>query len=399
MTGVSTLGQAITQLERIKEQQTLFTTLSTQLSTGKKARFFNGLGSDVLVSKRSRADFKTVETYMDNIKNSDRRIRLMVNAIREFKEQARNLSTELVGLSQESVHQNGDIIFYDDPLTTAVENTPVGMTSANPDSEFQTLKQLAGDLVDFLKSLLNAQDEDRYILGGTDTLVKPLGSTNTLDAAISKALKDWKSGAISNDELLADLTDRTATSANPDAITDTIVGYSSVLSAGNGGKVFARISDTAEVDYTALANEDPFRNIIVAISFLTNENLGPIADAYIPPNAYPGVPDVQGAPGLTLDEMKENFFAVYGGVMQMVEESIQSIQTVEFKLENARSRLDEAKKGHEQTKNFLLNTISGVEDVDINEIAVKISGLEVSLDASYRLTAKLQELSLTNYLR
>ena len=57
MTGVSTLGQALSQLERIKVQQEGFDSLSRQLSSGKKTNKFSGLGKDVLVSKRYRADF------------------------------------------------------------------------------------------------------------------------------------------------------------------------------------------------------------------------------------------------------------------------------------------------------------------------------------------------------
>jgi flagellar hook-associated protein 3 FlgL len=399
MSGVSTLGQALSQLERIKDQQSLFTTLSTQLATGKKTQSFTGLGTDVMTSKRARADFKSLDAYIDNIKNADRRVKLMLNAINEFKEQSKNISTALIGFSQETVHQEGSEVIYDDPLTPEIENTRVGMTSAEIDGDFRTLKNLAKNLMGFLTSLLNAKEDERYLLGGAETLTKPLGSTSALDSAISSALEGWKNGTISNDQLLANLTSRTATTANPNAITDTIIGYSAPLSAGNAGNVTTRIGDAQEVDYTALANADPFRDIIVAVSFLMNDNLGPIADAYIPPNSYPGVPDVLGAPGTTLNEMKNNFFDVFNGVMGMVETAIKNVDTTRFNLESVRAQLDETKQSHTQTKSFLLNTISDVEDVDINEVAVRITSLQTSLDASYRVTAKLQELSLTNFLR
>jgi flagellin-like hook-associated protein FlgL len=39
-----------------------------------------------------------------------------------------------------------------------------------------------------------------------------------------------------------------------------------------------------------------------------------------------------------------------------------------------------------------------VEGVDINEVAVKISAVQTSLDASYRITALMQQMSLVNFI-
>ena len=57
MTLVSTLGQALDQIERIKQQQSLLGTLQLQVATGKKSQTFEGLGSDTILSERSRAEF------------------------------------------------------------------------------------------------------------------------------------------------------------------------------------------------------------------------------------------------------------------------------------------------------------------------------------------------------
>lgn len=398
MTGISTLGQALDQIERIKEQQSLFSTLSTQLTTGKKTQTFTGLATEVMLSKRARAEFNSFDQYVKNITNSDRRIKLMLSAIEEFKAQAENFADVLVNFSQESEHQKGEIIYYDDPLTTEIENTPVGMTSGEEGVDFATVREFAGNILSFFKDLVNAKDGDRYLLGGADTLTRPLEDTGTLDSAVSVLIKSWKAGTITTDNLLADIRDRTATGGNPDALTDTVVGYSAALSAGTVGKVFVRVDDVSEIDFTALGNDKAFRDIIVAASAIMNGDLPPMIDAYEPPNTYPGVPDHQGAPGNTVQEMKDNFFQLFNDLTAMVNNAIDDVDKIRFKLEGVRARIDDVKKSHVEQKNLLLNTISDVEDVDINEVAVRIQQLQIQLDASYRVTAKLQELTLANYL-
>ena len=130
MSGISSLGQALDQIERIKDQQSQFATLSTQLTTGKKSQTFAGLGADLLVSKRSRSEVNALDTYIRNITNNNRRIKLMLSAVEEFKAQAENFADVLTNFAQQTEHQEGEIIYYDDPLTPEIENTAVGMTSA-----------------------------------------------------------------------------------------------------------------------------------------------------------------------------------------------------------------------------------------------------------------------------
>lgn len=398
MTNISTMGQALEQVERIKDQQRLFSLLTTQFTTGKKTQSFSGLGTDILTSQRARADFSSLDVYVTNIKNADRRTKLMLTAIEEFQKQAKIISDAMTTFSQESVHQEGDVIYYDDPLTTEIENIPVGMTSSEIDGDLKTLQQSAANVFGIISDLLNAQDNDRYILNGASSLTKPLPSTGTLSTALSTLVSKWKAGTITTDQFIADLQDTSATAGNPDAISDSIVGYNAGLSAGNVGNVYARVDANSEVDYTALANEKPFRDILVTVAYIMNGDLGPMADAYIPPNTYPGVPDVEGAPGATLDEMKENFFAVFNTLTTMVNNALDGVDQIRFRLENSRVRLDEFQQSHRETSNFLSNTIADVEDIAPEEVALKLNTLQITLDASYRIAARLQELSLVNFL-
>jgi flagellar hook-associated protein 3 FlgL len=403
MTGVSTLAQALSQIDLIKGQNKLLTTLSTQMSTGKKTSLFAGLGSDVLVSQRSRADFQSLDTYQNNIKLAKTRIQLMLTSVQEFKAQARTLSSSILGLSQESTHEDGNTIYWDDPTTAnTTENVPVGVNSANMDVDFTTLQDLASNLYDFMKDLVNTKDSGRYLLSGADTLTQPLVDNGSLDTKITSLLTNWKDETspsnITTDQLISAITSRSS-AQDPDAITDTLVGYSSSLSAGTAGKVFVRVSDTGEIDYTALANDPAFRDIMVGLSFMKNATLAPIADVFAEPYTQGDTPIVNGAPGADTNEMKQNFYQAFNAVGEMVANALQNIDDVVAKLESAQARIAEISDSYKEQKNALLTTISDVENVDTNEVAVRLTTLQTQLEASYRVTALLQDLSLANYLK
>lgn len=396
MTGVSTLGQALAQIERIRDQQILVDTFSTQLTTGKKTQRFSGLNQDVLTSKRARADINALEKYISNINNAERRISQSLVAIEEFKAQAENFSGLLVGFSQQSIPQQGETIYFDDPATpNDIEAIPIGLDSAEPSIELQTLADFAENIFDLFVDLVNVQDGDRYLLSGAETRTAPLANTDTLTAAINTLLGEWRSGTITTDNLIADLGDRTTANGNNDAITDTIVGYSPVLSEGNVKDVFVRVDERSEINYTTLATESGFRDVLVAAAYFKSENLGPAVDQ-VDPDSLAVI--TQGAPGENIDEQTDNFYAVFNSLIEMVNTAIDDIDQVRFQLENSRVRLNEVKEAHVNELNLLKDVVSEVEDVDINEVAVSINRLSFQLEASYQITARVQQLSLVNFI-
>lgn len=395
MTTISTLGQALDQIERIKDQQSLFTTLSSQLTTGKKTQQFSGLKNDVLTSQRSRADFKTLETYVNNIKNADRRVNLMLGAVKEFKQQAENFLNILTGLNQQSAHQEGEVIYYDDPGTPGEENFQIGMTSSTPDVDLRTLQDFADNIFDFFLSAMNEKDGDRFLFSGAETLTQPISDTGTLEAAINGLISDWKGGAITTTDLINDLQERTTSGGNNDALTDTIVGYSSVISSGNVKDIFVRMDENSEIDYTIMANESAFRDVIVAAAYFKNGNLPPIADE-LDPNTLALV--TQGAPGSDLGQMKDNFYEVFNELTRMVTAAVDNIEQLQNKLENVKLRITNARDAHVTQQNLLQNTIDDVENIDPSEVAVRINALQLQLEASFRVTALTSQLTLVNFI-
>lgn len=400
MTGISTLNQALNQISRIQDQQITLDDLGTQLATGKTTQRFSGLDTNVVASQRARASLSSIETYIDNITNAERRTELTLNTIEEFQQQAGNFNALLVGFNQQSAHQLGEPIYFDDPLTTdVIENTLIGYDSAEPDVSFETLQDLASNLYDFLVDLLNTKDGDRFLLSGADTSTPPITDSGALDSAISTQLEDWRSGTITTDEIIANLQDRTIENGNPDALTDTVIGYSATLSAGTAGETFIRVSENAEIEATVFANDQGFRDILVALSYFKDPDLGPIVDE-VEIDSVTGLPNVitQGAPGADVDEATDNFYRVFNVITASVNQALDEIDQQRFKLESARAQINEIKINHQQEQNILADTISGIEDADINEVAVRLNSLQTQLQASFGLTARLQELSLVNFL-
>lgn len=399
MTGVSTLGQVISQIDRLNVQQRQLSDLTTQLTTGRITQRFSGLDTNVLESQRARADFSSLDTYVDNIVDADRRINLTLNSIEEFQSQAENFANALTGFTRESSHQRGEVVFFDDPLTPEVENVAIGQTSADPDVDLETLQDLASSIFEFLTDLINAQEGDRYLLSGSNTDTPPLGDTGLLESAVAQQVNDVKNGSITPQQLLANLSDRTVDNGNPDALTDTVIGYSPALSSGTAGNVFVRVDESSEIDFTALGNDPGFRDILVAVTYIKDIGLGPIVD-HVEIDETTGNPIVitEGFPGETIDEQTDNFYAVFNDLSATVNRALDDLDQQRFKLESARARIDSVRQSHEEQQNILQTSIDDIENADINRVAVQLQSLQLQLEASFRVSARVQELSLVNFI-
>jgi flagellar hook-associated protein 3 FlgL len=357
MTFVSTLGQSLDQVERLKMMQLQLSTLQSQLATGKKTQLFKGLGNSVVASERARADLRKLDGYSNNITIADRRLKMMVSAVDQIRQQAGDIANAIQLQTQE-----GEI-------------------------ELESVTDLASKVKEFMMTLMNERDGDRFLFGGAETLSQPLNDTGTMDTYLQAQISDWLSAGIDTDELIDSYRDR-------GQLTDTLMGYSVPLSAGSAKNVFVRVDDNVEVDYTVFANNKGFRDIIVVAGML--ENMGKLMDEVsLDPDDPVGTVT---APGATRDEQNENFFAMFNDLARMLNGALDGLETVEANLSQAQARIHDIGENHKVEKNVLLNTIGDIEDADMNEVAVKLNALQIQLEASYRVTASVAGLSLVNFL-
>lgn len=374
MTNISTLGAALDQIARLKVQQSQMDTLTTQIATGKKTQAFSGLGTDVLLSKRARADIGSVETYIDNIKNGDRRIKMMLSGLKQVKEQAQTI----LGSIQIAV-QKGDF----------------------PD--LNAMKDLSGNVSSFLMDLMNLQDGDRYLFAGADVNTKPISDTGLFDSFMGEYVPDetnltnpplissgvvglWGDGTITTDQFIDAYRN----------VSETILGYSNKLVNDQAGRATIRVDDHSEYDYTVLADTPGMKEILTALQ---------VFEAMPPPEYAPGALNNPTATTFAEDtapfppeEKQQNFYQVLNDLASMMHAALDKLDDETYHLAQVQAQITHVKENHQTDLNTLRTIVSDVEDVDLTEAATKANQIQITMEASYRLTASLSNLTLVNFL-
>ncbi len=374
MTNVSTLGQSVDQISRLLRQQSTFENLATQLSTGKKISQFSELGSDLLRTKRARADIKSLEQYSENITNSSRRIDLMVGSIDQVIDQVNNI----LGALRTGV-QGGDA----------------------PD--FETTQQFAKDSYDFLLDLINTKDGERYLFAGSDSRVQPIEDKGVFDSFLgsfvpdesdltasplqsSGFIGDWASGFISTDDFINTYSDTS----------DTILGYSSALSSGTTGKVSVRVDDNSDFDYTVLGNNQALKDLVITLGVLKN---------LPPPEFSPGALNDPTATTIPEDtnpfpsaEKQDNFYQVINNLTSRIASATDALEQETYKLALVQAQTFSIQEHQTLQINSFETIISQVEDADITEVSIQIQRLQTTLQASFSVTALSADLTLVNFL-
>ena len=371
---ISTLGQYLDQISRLKSQQTTLGDLSIQISTGKKTQTLSGLGNDIIRATRARAGVDSLEPYSSNITNAQRRINLMLTSTGEIKAQVEKVTTGLMQAVQE-----GDY----------------------PDLE--TIKQMTANVYDFILDNINAMDGERYLFGGGDTAEKPISANGLFESALGEFLPDssnltnpplisqgmigdWGDGTITTDQFIDSYK----------GITDTVLGYSNALTSNTAGSSTVRGSDESEVDYTELGNQPAMKEIVRLLGVLKA----------LPPVEYaPGALNDPTATTIAGDtaphppaEKQANFFRVLNDITAGLNAALDGMDQVEFRLSQVEAQIDTVKKSHTSQINAYKDLIGETEDVDITEASTKLLQMQTQLQASFQVTALTAQLTLANFI-
>ncbi len=374
MTGISNLGQALSRIENLKSQQVTLDAFSTQIASGKKTQKFAGLGADVLKSQRARADFNELDQYTTNIKNADRRIELMTGSLQQIKAQANNLLNGITGAPQ-----GGDY----------------------PD--FETTKELANDVYDYILDLINTKDGDRYLFAGSDSSVKPIDDDGLFESFLgtfrlddddlttpleqSGFIGEWGAGIITTEEFI-----KAYQNTN-----EKILGYSDALVSGTTGQVRVRVDENSDFDYTLLANDEGLKELVIAIGVL--KDLPPPEYAPGALNTPTGTNTALETPPFPSEEKQQNFYAVINDLGATIAKAVDKLDREEYRLSLTQAQTQVIEEQYRYQSNALQSVISEAEDIDLNETIVKLQQVQTSLEASYSVTALISDLTLVNFLR
>ena len=374
MTDVSTLGRSLNQIRLLTEQQSSLATLTNQLATGRKTDSFAELGRDGIISQRARVNISSIETYLGNISNVNRRIEQIDLSIAQFQEQTDNLINSLT-------------------IAPAEGDYP----------DFEIIQDLANNVYDFLLDLINTQDGDRFLFAGADSDTRPINDTGLFSSFLgdfvpdesnltnppltaSGAIGQWGAGLITTDDFISAYR----------GVDDTTLGYSAPLASDQAGNVFARIDVNSQIDYTVLGNAEGFTDILTAVGVLRELPPPEFAPGALnDPTALTFADDTQPFPP---QEKQDNFFAVINDLQRLLADGVDKLESERFQLAQVQVQLNQTREGYEFERATLNNTIDDIENVDITQVATQINSLQIQLEASYAVTASVSQLTLVNFI-
>jgi flagellar hook-associated protein 3 FlgL len=346
MTFVSTFGASTDQTTRLLTMQSRLEDLQRQLTTGQKADLYKGLDTDVLLDKRTRTQLTELTAYTDNIMRGKVLIQQKENALAGIKTQARNVWNSLMGQIQKG----------------EIDETSV--------------RQIANGAYEFITNLLNTSDGDSYLFAGSDTDTAPLRDTGSMDVYYSALNPLWTSGTLTINPPATTITEEYIQQI--DNLPDTTAGFSGSLT--NAKKNLVRIDTGVEIDHTVLANEKPLRDILVSIGTLRN------------------LPDEANAPGATTAEKRDNYFQIFNHLAATIVKAIDGLEDIENRLGSVQATMAQMLDDHTVEKKVKMDVIGEIEHADTTEIATQLNFMQVQLEASYRVTASVRDLSLVYYL-
>lgn len=333
---ISTLGQQLGLITRVKQMQIGMSRAQQEISTGVKFQTYKEYGPDSLRIQRYRSDLSKIENYIYNIDITQVNIEQMATSMEEATAQAGNI------LSAISVQ--------------LAEGSQFDLTS---------IKTAAKAALQVIEANMNTKLGDRYLFSGSDVSNRPYSNPSGATADMQARITDWLDGTVTTDQFLTGI----------EGITDSQMGYSNTLQSAK--RVFARADDTFEVDYTVFANSDGFREIVSGLRAIENLEI-PVEGVDQP--------------------SREDFYDVLDTLYRKVQAGVNGLRGESAKLSAAAQTIDAVKQSHVNDRQNMQRVLENTEAADTTDAVIRLQTLQTQLDASYRATAILSQLSLARLL-
>lgn len=332
---VSTLGLNLGIVSRSKAVQAQMEEIQQQISTGVKYQRFSDYGSDSQRIQLYRNELKSIDVYKQNITIAQGNIKQMDSAIEEVEAQAMGaLSAITIQLERGS------------------------------EFDLDAIKAAAAAALQLIEANLNVRVGDRYLLAGSDVSNQPYLGTSTATTNMQAQVADWLDGTNTTDQFLTNL----------DGLTDSQLGYS--LSLQTSKKIFVRADDELEVDYTAKANDSGFKKIVMGLNAIANME-------------EPSTGDIP---------TRDNFFDAIDSLYRTVKSGVDDLRDSSTTIALASEKINTIMNNHMNDAQALQKTMEETESSDLTEAIVRFQALQNQLDASFRVTAIMTQLSLTRVL-
>jgi len=149
-------------------------------------------------------------------------------------------------------------------------------------------------------------------------------------------------------------------------------GWKAAWSSASDQNVRSRISTSELIDTSVNANDEAFRKLASAYTMLAD--LG------------------------TTDLNNAAFQKVVSKATVLVSEAVHGLTALQVELGNAQSRVTKANERMAIQSDIMTTHIGALEGVDPYEASSRLSSLMTQVETAYAMTARIQKLSLLNYL-
>ena len=241
-----------------------------------------------------------------------------------------------------------------------------------------TLVTTAGANLDALTSTLNTSVAGQAIFSGLNSGVTPMTpytATSSAKAAVDGSFKAAFQGTAQGSPAAGSIggSDMRSYLDGPFAALFAPTRYARTWSSASGDVTTAQISPTETVDTSVSANADPFRQL---------------AQAYTTVKEFGGA-NFSSAAGQ----------AVIASATALVSTALAGLTGTEAGIGLTQSAVSDADDRMTGQISYLTTQAGDMVDVDAAALSTRISGLQTQIQASYEITAQLQQLSLVNYLK
>ncbi len=137
-----------------------------------------------------------------------------------------------------------------------------------------------------------------------------------------------------------------------------------------------RVGDTQTVGVGAQANEGAFKEYMSQVVAFAS-------DQFLPS-----------------DPFAQSRYSAYSSRLRvnLADSGANAIKDIAIEFGQASASVNSAKERQQATKSLLQETLSGVEDANIEEVSASLLALQTRLQATYQTTSIISKLSLTNFL-
>ncbi len=317
---------------------------STELATGRHAAIFEAAGANTSRAFDLRGDLQRTEGFLV----SNRLIEARLDTTKQTLTEIRKVAEEFLTLAAQS--------------------------AGGKSSTTEMLQENARRAFDRIAELSNTSYSGSRLLAGV--------------AADQSALTRWAetAGGTTPEAVVAGIvggtiTDTADAAAKSAALDDVFAdaagpGFSDVFYGGaprDGARLTAQISQDVRLEFGVQADEQGFRDLMQGLAMFTTIDVSQIADTA----GY----------AAWVDEAMSKLGQGVGGVLALEVEVGTDQARLEDEIDNLSLRRD------------ILNSERGeIEGVDPYDAALRLSDLEARLEATYTVTARLQNLTFLNFI-